>query len=241
MNQAISREEARRTHEAMIRAIPEPAFTPTWHPHSHAKVLDATAEACDKLGLKVGKKTYSLSSGGDRMHFLWEVDEAIGKKFCIGGRNSLDKMLSVAYTSVLTILVCTNQITHANWFQVRRHTAGLTVAQLGDVAMIAIQRVVDDFRVTDAWHEGLKSYALEQNVIEQLTVKAMRVGILPPSKFPQFDELLFGSADIEPVYESNLYGVHGALTQLIRNHNLETIAYENKQITAFIDAARKDS
>ena len=174
------------------------------------------------------------------MFGLWEVgDEVNGKKNCVGFRNSMNKMISVGYTSVLTVLTCINQITHANWFVVRKHTSGLTVAELSELAIDAIERVVQDFGVTNAWHEELKKFKLEKRRIEQLTVHAMREEVMAPSKFKYFDELMFGSKDKEPTYDQTLYGFHGALTQLIRDTNFHVNVDMNRKITGFTNRIKK--
>jgi len=231
----------RTTDEKLVRSVPEPEFTSSWHPYSHAKVLDATALAVEKSNLKVEKKIYSLSAGGDKMFGLWEVGKRDGKTNCIGFRNSINKQLSIGYLSILTVIVCTNQITNANWFILRKHTSGLTVVELGELAYEAISQVVQDFDVTDKWHESLKEVKIEKRRMEQLTIKAMRQDILAPSKFKEFDQLLFGTEEVEPIYEPSLYGFHGALTQLIREHPLGTNTLENQRITAFVDKVKSKS
>lgn len=235
---SLTASELRRTTEEIVRSVPEPEFTPTWHPHSHAKVIDATAVAVEKLGLKVGKKIYSLYNGGRGMHGMWEVGQRDGKMNCVGFRNSIDMTASVGYLSILTVIVCTNQITNAKWFILRKHTSGLTTAELGELAYGAISQVVKDFDTTDRWHEELKEHKLEKRRMESLTIKAMREGVLVPSRFKEFDKLLFGAEEQKPVYEKSLYGFHGALTELIRDHSLGTNTWENKQITEFIDSVK---
>jgi len=233
------RNEVRRIDEDLVRSVPQPEFTPTWKPYSHAQVIDATAIAVEKNGLTVRKKTYSLDVSGANMFGLWEVGKRNGKMNCIGFRNSVNKQLSIGYTSVLTIVVCTNQITHANWFLLRRHTAMLTVASLSKLAQGAVDRVVQDFNVTDRWHEDLKNYEIKRRKAELLTVRAMREEVLSPSKFLEFDALLFGAENKKPVYDLNLHGFHGALTQLIRDNNLHVLAIKNKQITNFINDVKQ--
>ena len=139
------------------------------------------------------------------------------------------------------MIVCTNQITNANWFILRKHTSGLTVVELSKLAYEAISQVVQDFDTTDRWHESLKEVEIEKRRMEQLTIKAMRQDILAPSKFKEFDQLLFGTEEVDPIYEQSLYGFHGALTQLIREHSLGTNTLENQRITAFVDKMRSKS
>lgn len=235
----FNRVESRRITEAKVCSIPQPEFTKSWHPHSHAAVIEATAIAVKKFDLKVDEKTYSLSKGGANMFGLWTVGKTNGKSNAIAFRNSMDKSLSIGYSSFLTVIVCTNQITHAKWFVLRKHTSGLTVAQLSDLAVDAIGDVVKDFNVLDNWHEGLKEYKLEKRRMEQLTVRAMREGILAPTKFHEFDGLLLGAEEQEPAYEKSLYGFHGALTEIIRDNNLHVINEQNQRITNFVNKIKE--
>lgn len=230
--------EARRIDEKRVCSIPEPPFTATWHPHSHKKVVEATAMALEKFKIPVEEKTYSLSTTGANMMGLWTIGKKDGKHNSLAFRNSTDMTWAVGFSSFLTVIVCTNQITHANWFVLRRHTSGLTVEQLGELAEGAIEQVLKDFDVVDDWHESLKETKLEKRRLEQLTVQAMRKDILVPSKFKEFDELLFGANGDKPIYDRTLYGFHGALTQVIRNDNLHLIAERNQKITKFVNTVR---
>jgi len=228
----------RRCAETLVRAIPEPEFTETWHPHSHGKVIDATALAVESLGIKVKEKNYSLIGGGLKMFGLWQVEEKDGKYNCIGFRNSMDKSMSIGFISILTVIVCTNQITHGNYFQLRRHTSKLDVDQLSLLAANAISKVAADFSVTNAWHEDLKEVELNHERLERLTIQAMRIGVLLPTKFNEFDTLLFGSKDESPSYGQTLYGFHGALTQIIREQSYGKNVWMNQRITTFVNEIR---
>lgn len=237
----FTRAEARRLTEAKVLSIPRPDFTETWHPYTHKDVINATKLALEKFKVDVGKKIYSLSSDGVDMFGLWEIGKRNGKTNALGFRNSIGKRMSIGYTSVLTVVVCTNQITHANWFIVRKHTSQLDVAELGGLAEGAIEKVMKDFDVLDSWHEGLREVEIGRQKANTLIVEAMRKQILAPSKFHEFDKLYFGddATGVEPVYDQTLYGFHGTLTQLIRDTNLHVNADKNRRITQFVDDVRK--
>ncbi len=235
----FNRDESRRISEEKLCSIPQPEFTKSWHPHSHAAVIEATTTAVKQFDLKVDEKTYSLARQGSNMFGLWTVGKRNGKMNAIAFRNSMNKSLSIGYSSFLTVVVCTNQITNDNWFVLRKHTSGLTVAQLSELAVDAIGKVVQDFDVLDGWHEGLKEYKLEKRRMEQLTVRAMREGVLAPKKFHEFDDLLQETSDQEAVYDKTLYGFHGALTQVIRDNSLHWINNQNQKITDFVNKVKE--
>lgn len=237
--QRFNRGEARRLTEESIIAIPQPDFTKSWHPHSHGAVIEATATAVKQFNLTVSEKTYSVARQGSNMMGLWAVGKRNGKVNAIAFRNSMNKSLSIGYASFLTVIVCTNQITNDSWFVLRKHTSGLTVAELSNLAVDAIGKVVEDFDILDDWHEGLKEYKLEKRRMEQLTVRAMREGVLAPKKFHEFDDLLQDTSDQEAVYDRTLYGFHGALTQVIRDNSLHWINNQNQKITSFVNKVKE--
>jgi hypothetical protein len=233
----FTRAEVKRVDEELVCSIPEPEFTKTWRPYSHKKVIQAVALAFKKLGLKVKDKVYSLTSDGGNMFGLWSVGKRDGMIECVGFRNSIVKKLSIGFCWFFTNMICTNQLTPGKFFLLRKHTATLTVEELGELATTAVEQVVQQFDDFDKWLKELKNVKLADKVAESLTIQAMRAGVLAPKRFKEFDQLLFGNGG-EPTYEKTLFGFHGTLTQLIREHNLNNNVEENQRITRFINEAK---
>jgi len=230
--------ERRRADEALVRGIPQPKFTDTWHPFSHATILDAVGNATEKLGLKVARRSYSLDKTGANMFGIWEVGKRDGKIACIGFRNSVNKKLTVGFCGMFTVIFCTNQISQGKFFQLRMHTAQLTVDQLTGLAEAAVSKVMVQLDQLNEWHEGLRDFRLSSLTAERLVIKAMREDVLAPRRFTEFDKIFFGGGDAKPVYDTTLYGFHGALTQIIREHSLHVINIENARITHFVEETK---
>lgn len=231
---------SRRVTEEVVRSIEQPEFTKTWHPHGHNTVLDAAYFACEQLGLEVESRQYSLSRNGGSLFGLWtlKIEAAVvGKYHCLGFRTSIIKEYAVGFCAILTVIKCTNQVTPGQFFELRRHTATLSLDAIKGLAVEAAGQAVERFSAVNTWHEGLKEKALTKQEANDLTIQAMQQKILAPSKFPQFDKLFLSDGS---VYGGNngrsLYGFHGALTELIRDHNFMTNVYENQQITKFINS-----
>ena len=230
--------ERRRTDEQMVRSVPQPKFTDTWRPFSHATILDVVGNATSKLGLEIGRKSYSLDKTGANMFGLWEVGKRDGKIACVGFRNSVNKKLTVGFCGMFTVIFCTNQISQGKFFQLRMHTAQLTIDELNGLAEIAVGKVMIQLDELNTWHEDLRNYKLTSLTAERLVIKAMREEVLAPRRFTEFDKIFFGGGDAKPVYDTNLYGFHGALTQIIREHSLHIINEENVRITKFVEETK---
>ena len=56
MTNLLAHKDTNRVSEAAVKAIVEPDFTDTWHPVSHAKIIDALDNSCSSLGIKTRKR-----------------------------------------------------------------------------------------------------------------------------------------------------------------------------------------
>jgi len=232
---------SRRVTEEVIRSIEQPEFTKTWHPHSHNTVLDAAYFACEQLKLEVEERQYSLSRNGGSLFGLWTLKiagAAVGKHYCLGFRTSIIKEYAVGFCAMLTVIKCTNQVTPGRFFELRRHTSTLSLDAIKGLAVEAAGQAVERFSAVNTWHEGLKEKTLTKQEANDLTIRAMQQKILAPSKFSQFDKLFLSSRTPYGGERGGetLYGFHGALTELIRDHNFMTNVYENQQITKFVNS-----
>lgn len=70
----IAHVNSRRVSEADVMAVPEPAFTETWHPVAHARVLKALEEAASRIELGIKDRAYSMSKNGELMFGSWQLE-----------------------------------------------------------------------------------------------------------------------------------------------------------------------
>jgi len=239
MTLSVSKGVSERVSEQVVRAEPQPAFTESWHPFSHAIVLDAVAAACKKFNLKVMRKEYSIRKNS-KMFASWEVRSTSGilvrkeKEFdlAIGIRNSIDKTHSVGLCAGERITVCDNLMFSGDFVIFRKHTGRLEIEEIEFYAEEALDALLPKMNHFHKWHEKLKATKLTYDQASLLTVAAMKQDLIPSSKFPQFYDLFYVR---ESKYANTLHGWHGAATEIMRENSLLTIQWKNERLNKFID------
>lgn len=226
-----------RVSEKEVRAVPQPEFTETWHPFAHKIVLDVLARAFRKEGFDIARKEYSLSNDGSNMFGVWEVEgvETKDVRLAAGFRNSISKQLSWAVGVGERVFVCDNLIFKARFIEFHKHTQGLTQQIMVAMAQSAIRQIVTtQFDELKTWHKSLKEYELDERQSSVLIVRALKRKIIRSSRFDEF----IGLYESER-YERTLYGLHGAMTELVRDERLFRTERRSRQIAEFIDESAK--
>ena len=239
MTLSVSKGVTERVTESVVRAEPQPTFTESWHPFSHAIVLDAVAAACKKFNLTIKRKEYSIRKNS-KMFASWEVRSAAGilmtqeKEFdlAIGIRNSIDKTHSVGLCAGERITVCDNLMFSGDFVIFRKHTGRLEIEEIVFYAEEALEALLPKMNEFHDWHEKLKAIKLTYDQASLLTVAAMKQDLIPSSKFPQFYDLFYAR---ESRYATTLHGWHGAATEIMRENSLLTIQWKNERLNKFID------
>ena len=229
----------RRTDEAVVMAVQEPEFTKSWHPISHAKVIEEVRGAVKNIGLEVRSKDYSLSVNGDNMFGVWTLDkDENGKAWSIGIRNSLAKMFAVGICAGLHIFVCDNLAFAGDFVEFRKHTSRLDQEVLRAIAEKAMGKITKRLQAFTDWHNSLSNFALEPTTFKALTFHAMENKVFPPSKFESFIEAWKIenqiAQDLKMVPES-LYTFHSAGTRVMRESSLFQVSKRNDALTKTID------
>ncbi len=231
----LSAHGTRRAPEEVILSAPAPDFTPTWRPFSHGTVVHALGAACEKQGLAVTNKEYSISKSMRRMFGVWEVEYQKDKDIscAIGFRNSIDKHFAVGLCAGERVYVCDNLIFDSTFVMFRKHTGALTEDELVFIASQALKAVLPRFDALKRWHESLKGVGLTDEQASLITVAAMKREIIPPVKYPEFYNHFFAN-DGRYSDSHNLHGWHGAVTEMMLDSQLGTIQRKNSQLNQFI-------
>ena len=226
--------------ESEVLAVREPAFTKSWHPMSHGKVIEAAHNALHLDGIEVKKKEYSLSQNGLNMFGVWQLDYMSDNKktLSIGIRNSMQKHFAVGVCAGNNIMVCDNMSFDGEFIEFRKHTSGLSMEELFDLmirAMVAMKVKMRDFNI---WFENLAMVQLQEDQFKILTFEAMKRSILSPGKFNEF----IGHYEEEMIVNDSpgtLLDFHGANTRSMRNTSLFTTQQKNAKLaplcTEFIE------
>jgi len=120
-----------------LRAIPTPERTRTWNPIPHYEVLDQVNRVFRDRGITVlDTRVDAINEGVQAFvtHTL-DIDGNNDKSFQVGWRNSINKSLSLGFTAGNTILVCSNMVFNGEWIDFRRHTSGLEIETVYQMAL----------------------------------------------------------------------------------------------------------
>jgi hypothetical protein len=211
--------------ETMVLDIKSVEGTETWKPVSHRDVIIALQNALADNGLKVARKTYSLSADGHRMFAVWQLDNVDSEMaYTLGVRNSMDKSMALGIVAGTKVLVCDNLAFSGEFIRFRKHTKGI-VDELDQLCIEAVKSVTEKLGNFAQWHKRLVTYVLRRRQAEILTFRAMEKGVISPSQFRAFYKLYF---DERAKYgRPDLYHWHEAVTELNRGKNLFRILDRN--------------
>jgi len=225
----------KRTIEPEVLAIPEPAFTKTWHPIGHARLIENLARAVEKEGLTITDRLYSLSESGDKVFGEWVLTGDGGFRHMIGFRNSINKAFSIGLVAGLWIMNCSNMVMKGDWIEFRKHTGGLDDISLAELCRRAVDQVTKKFIKLTAWHAYLNEIQIKQHHTNYLIIEAMKRDALPPSRFKKFCTLFFEPIGRYYHEEPSLGDFHGAVTEVMNNDSIFEISRKNNALSTLID------
>jgi len=202
--------------------------TETWKPVAHREVIISLQNALADTGLKIARKTYSLSPSGHKMFAVWKLDNVDAEMaYTLGVRNSMDKSMALGIVAGTNVLVCDNLAFDGEFIRFRKHTKGI-LTDLEDLCIEAVNNVTVKLKNFALWHKRLITYVLRRRQAELLTFRAMEVGVLNPSQFKAFYKLYFNEG--AKYHNPDLYHWHEAVTDLNRGKNLFRSLNLNKKL-----------
>jgi hypothetical protein len=239
-----------RVEESAVKAIPEPPFTKTWNPVSHARVIDTLEHACKDTGLNIMARDYSLNVKGTRMFGVWDLDyKTNGSCYSLGFRNSIDKSMVVGVVGGFRVFVCDNLALSGDYLTFHKHTSGLDEKRLNKMAKEALIGAWDDMERLESWINSLQNHQVSSIQFKELTFNLMKAKVFPPSQFEKF--LISHEEERGPrVFSKDITGknlatwydkdtclhtVHGACTRLMRGQSLFKVADANKRLHGVCD------
>jgi len=224
-----------RVSEAEVKAVIEPEFTKTWHPISHAKVIDALDIAVENHGLAIKSKSYTLAADGNKLFGTWNIDSGHeDRDWAFGFRNAMDKSMALGMTAGTNIMVCSNMCFSGEYIAFRKHTSGLNMDQLVWMADKAIETTMQKSMDFDDWHQGLKGRDMSKgNAGKAFAFDCMNKGIFAPSKFKAYIEACTEEFKISKA--ADLYTYHGGVTRLHRDSSLFNVADSSRKLVGLCD------
>lgn len=229
-----------RATETEVMAVPEPEFTKTWHPISHARVINALTDVIiNTKKAKVVNRSYTLAAKGKQMFGTWIIQNGNqDRRYMIGFRNSIDTIFAVGFCSGLHVTVCSNMMFTGEFTTFQKHTPKLDDDRLSELTATAYAEVEKKTKAFGKWHDGLRKYMMTEDQFKVTTFDAMKSGLLAPRRFGEFQDALGQEVFCDdydfPGY-CTLYNFHGAFTRMIREQSLFSISAVNNRLIGFCD------
>lgn len=237
----IDHGDGKRVDIAQVYAVPEVEGTRTWTPIHHRFVIEGLKAAMEAYDYKIMREEYCLSHNGLKMFAAWTLENGYNgeKSFTIAGVNAMDKTSSIKVCAAIQVFICTNLALSGKFLEQKRHGGKLTQLQVEEMSFRAIEGMERELIDFDEWHTGLKDFSLARSDMEALTFRAMEQEVLPPSKFKQFHSYFFQKEGLD-YYDDNLYGFHGAMTELQNNNSLIGAGRWHGKLNRLIDTTKAD-
>ena len=247
MSKLLAHADTRRIDEGIVRSVPEPEFTATWHPVSHARVINALEAAVKEAGLNTIEREYSLNKSGTRMFAAWTLDYHVnGSAYCLVFRNSIDKSMLVGLGGGLKTFICDNLMISADFLTFSKHTSGLDDDRLIEMSQDALTGAWVHMDELDHWHRELKAVDIPQKQFKEISYDLMANDVFAPSRFKNYLQAHeeerslvmanYGQGNLT-YYEkpTSLHTIHGACTRLMRTENLFKVADRNRRLIGVCD------
>ena len=225
-----------RVSESEVFNVPSVPFTKTFKPFHHKQVIEAIRSALNMVGLGIVNTEYALANEGKRLFGVFDLDNGCTDElgWSMGFRNALDKSFAITIVAGSRVFLCSNLAFSGNVIEMRRHTKGLSEAELEFLAFRAVKTLIVRLTAFQNWHLGLKEYDLSDTDAKVLLVELISQNVFPASKFPRFHDLYFGA------YEPTLWGLHEASTEVLKDANLLTLPKKNKVLNTIINQYIED-
>jgi len=239
-----------RIDEGIVRSVPEPEFTDTWHPVGHARVIDALQAAVVEAGLGVMGREYSLNHSGTRMFGAWTLDHRVnGSAYSLVFRNSIDKSMLLGVGGGLRTLICDNLAISATFLSFSKHTSGLDDGRLIEMSQDALTGAWVHMEELDHWHRQLKEVDVPANQFKQIAYDLMDNNVFAPSRLKAFQAAHEEERQLHKVSwdlsgrnvstfhdkDTSLHTIHGACTRLMRTESLFAVADRNRGLIQVCD------
>ena len=164
-----------------------PSPTNTWQPIPHIELIERVEEALELNKLEVGNVSHALSHGGARYFGLMEIRSPEltpdDYAYVIGIRNNHQKLFPAGLVAGSAVLCCDNlsfsgliKVARKHTRYIRRDLVALVQTSIG--------------KLMTAWHEQdkriarYKEHQLTDEVVHDIAVRSVDVGVLPNRKLP---------------------------------------------------------
>ena len=236
----MAHKDTANTPENEVKLIPAPEWTDTWHPVSHAQLIDATDLACKEVGIGVVDKRYSLNKTGTKMFASWSLDVGNGKiGYVLGFRHSTDRSMRIGFVAGTQAFICDNMCFTGDYIAFRMHTGGLDMEELELMAMKALEGAIVQMEDLHRWQTDLHEIYVPRTDLKCLVFDMVEQGVFSGGQISNYLSCLDEERKIRYGYNldgaTSLYSVHGAATRLMRPWNMIRSAAASAKLQGICD------
>lgn len=204
--------------EDLIRSIPAPEPTDSWHPISHGELLDTVFGSMNSVGFEVSNVQYGIGQDRHRMFGVASVpnvriNDQVGAT--LGFRNSTDKAFAAGVAFGSRVFVCDNLCFSGERVINRKHTSHI-MRDLPDLVLDAVGGLVQSAERMAQEFERLGEFTMDDVLADHVIVEAASRDIIPYSGIKyvraQWNEPAY--PDFEP---RNAWSLHNAFTEVLKS------------------------
>ena len=205
-----------------VALVETPVGTDSWKPVPHIKVIEAVSEVVKAHHWTITEEQFGLAREGQKLFGVMKINKSSSSDWvrCIGLRNSHDKSFSVGLSAGISVMVCSNMAFGGTTVIKRRHTSGIELAELVDVA---VNELENEFLILENVCEDLKvQYLKDDDEARSRIVRAAEIGAINSSDIvPVFRE--FKNPCHEEFSEPTRWSLLNAFTETIKKYTPQRI------------------
>jgi len=207
-----------------VALVETPAGTDSWKPVPHIEVIEAVTEVVKAHDWTITEEQFGLAREGQKLFGVMKINKSSSSDWvrCIGLRNSHDKSFSVGLSAGISVMVCSNMAFGGTMVIRRRHTSGMELAELVDVA---VNELENEFLILETVCEDLKvQYLKNDDEARSRIVRAAEIGAINSSDImPVFRE--FKHPQHEDFIEPTRWSLLNAFTETIKKYTPQRVDY----------------
>ncbi len=200
-----------------VALVDTPIPTASWKPVPHIEVIEAVSKVVSAHHWTITEEQFGLAREGQKLFGVMKINQSSSSEWtrCIGLRNSHDKSFSVGLSAGISVIVCSNLAFGGTTIIKRRHTSGMELSELIDVAIAELE---SEFLTLETVSEDLKVlYLKDDNEARSVIVRAAEFGAINSSDIlPVFHE--FKKPRHIEFEESTRWALLNAFTETVKKY-----------------------
>jgi hypothetical protein len=210
-----------------LKAIPAPVPTSTWNPIPHYEIYQQVEKTLkEKTDVEIINTRIDSDKNGNSIFVTHSLDlnltDVETKNYPqLGWRNSINKKLSLGFTSGTHIIVCSNLVFTGSWIEFRKHTHNLDLNIVQIMVIEGVINVLKSYEHISSFHNEMLEHKRDRHHADHLFMEMLRKGIVSSR---QVLDLSNAYDEEKARYGENLHTIFNCATQCFRELALPTIS-----------------